>query len=88
MLQNKPHVSYIYGKNLIFDFSFRFLNLWLSLSRDLSTDKQNKSFRGLNNFTLRDKSQKTKIFNHNCENGPQFKILTFRQFPDLPISFW
>ena len=57
-------------------------------SRDLSTDKQNKSLRALSNSTLSDKSQKTKTFHQNCGNGPKFSILTLCQFPDLPVSFW
>ena len=46
--------------------------MFLVVSRDSSTDKQNKRFRGLNISTLSDKSQKTKNFDHYCGNGPEF----------------
>ena len=56
-------------------------------SRALSTDKQNKSHSRLRYFRLSDMSFQTENFDQNCRSGPPRKILTFCQFPDLPIDF-
>ena len=61
--------------------------MFMALSRDSSTDKEQNSKRRLNNSTLSDKSQKMIVFNQIASNGPQRKILTFCQFPDLLIEF-
>ena len=87
LLRNKYRMLYIDGENLICAFSFRFLNLCLAQSRDLSKDKQNKGFISLSKITLSDISAKKKNSDQNSRNGGRRKILTFCQFPDLPISF-
>ena len=61
--------------------------MFLTVSRDLSTDKQFKGIERLSNFTLSDKSAKRKNSNHNFPNYGLRKNLTFCQFPDLPIDF-
>ena len=58
-----------------------------AITRDLSTDKQQKPIEPLNNFTLSDLSQKMRNFHHWFRNGPSGKILIHCGFPDLPIGF-
>ena len=42
----------------------------------------------LSKSTWSDNSRQKKYFRHNFRSGPKFSILTFCQFPDLPIVFW
>ena len=60
----------------------------LAISRDLSTDKQNRGHRSLRNSTRSDKSYQKKNLDENCENGQEFANLTLCQFPDLPIGLY
>ena len=58
----------------------------LTLSHELSTDKQQRAIETLNNSTLSDKSQKRKDFHYRYRNGPSRKFLIHCQFPDLLID--
>ena len=60
----------------------------LTISRDLSTDKQKRGHRSLRNSTWSDKSYQKKNLDENYENGPEFTNLTLCQFPDLPIGLY
>ena len=59
----------------------------LNVSRDSSTDKQQRGIETLNNSTLSDKSQKMKNFHNSYRISPSRKFLTHCQFPDLLIEF-
>ena len=61
--------------------------MFLTMSRDLSTDKRNGVYLCVNQSMWNDFSDKKKNFNHNRRNGPKFLFLTVCQFPDLPIVF-
>ena len=61
--------------------------MFLTVSRDLSTDQHQKGIERLPDSTLSDKSPKMNSFNQNSRSGPPRKILTLCQFPDLPIEF-
>ena len=61
--------------------------MFLTVSRDLSTDRHQKDPKPLSHSTLSDKSPITNKFNQNSSNGPMRTFLTFCQFPDLPIEF-
>ena len=61
--------------------------MFLTVSRDLSTDRHQKDPKPLSHSTLSDKSLITNKFNQNSSNGPMRTFLTFCQFPDLPIEF-
>ena len=61
--------------------------MFLTVSRDLSTDQHQKGIERHPDSTVSDKSPKMKISNKNSPNGPPRKILTLCQFPDLPIEF-
>ena len=83
--------SYLLG-SFIPHFLFFIVTVWsekmfLAVSRDSSTDKHNKRCERLNHSKLSDKRRKRRNFNHKPWNGPLRKILTFCQFPDLPIEF-
>ena len=59
----------------------------LTVSRDLSADRQNRVHLCVSQSTWSHFSHKRKNFNHNRGNGNEFSFLTFCQFPDLPIDF-
>ena len=61
--------------------------MFLTVSRDLSTDKQNRVHLSLSQSTCSEFSDKKKNFNHIRGNGREFSFLTSCQFPDLPIVF-
>ena len=61
--------------------------MFLTVSRDLSTDIHQKDPKPLSHSTLSDKSPITNKLNQNSSNGPMRTFLTFCQFPDLPIEF-
>ena len=65
----------------------RDVKIFLTVSRDLSTDKQQRGIEHLSKSTWSDKSPKKECLNSNCWNGPRRKFLTHWQFPDLPIEF-
>ena len=59
----------------------------LTISRDLSTDKQNRVHLCVSQSTWSHFNDKKKNFNHTRGNGNEFSFLTSCQFPDLPIVF-
>ena len=59
----------------------------LAVSRDSSTDKQQRVKQHLSNSTWSDKSPKKECLSSNCRNGPRREFLIHCQFPDLPIEF-
>ena len=61
--------------------------MFIVLSRDSSTNKEQNSQERLYSSTLTDKSPKMISFDQNSFNGSMRKILTFSQFPDLLIEF-
>ena len=65
----------------------RDVKMFLTVSRDSSTDKQQKANSVLINSTLSDKKVKSKNSNHYLPSETRTKFLTFCQFPDLPIEF-
>ena len=65
----------------------RDVKMFLTVSRDSSTDKQQKANSVLINSTLSDKKVKSKNSNYYLPSETRTKFLTFCQFPDLPIEF-
>ena len=61
--------------------------MFLTVSRDLSTDKQTRRIEPLSNSTWSDKKEKLKNSDHNLSNDGWRKKMTLCQFPDLPIDF-
>ena len=61
--------------------------MFLTVSRDLSTDKQQRGIEPLNNSTLSDKRAKMKNSYYNLSTDGWRKKMTLCQFPDLPIEF-
>ena len=69
------------------DFCSQKVKMFLTVSRDSSTDRQQKANSVLINSTLSDKSEKRRNSNHTSRNDALRKILTLCQFPDPPIDF-
>ena len=65
----------------------RDVKIFLTVSRDLSTDKQQRSGWPLSDSTLSDKRLKRRNSNHSFSNQGLRKKLTLCQFPDLLIEF-
>ena len=57
----------------------------LTISRDLSTDKQNRVHLAVRKSTSSHFSDKKKNFNHNRRNGPRFFIFDRPVIPNLPV---
>ena len=72
---------------LFHNMTVRDEKMFLTVSRDLSTDRHQKDPKPLSHSTLGDKSLITNKFNQNSSNGPMRTFLTFCQFPDLRIEF-
>ena len=87
VLSYKVHMLWVLKWFLDFAQKNHWKILLFDISRDSSTDKLNESFRALKNFMLSDMSYQTRNFNHNCRNGPKFKILIFWRIPWPSYSF-
>ena len=79
---------FLFAIFLVFIYDSMSMKALLAVSRDLSTDKQNRGHRSLRNSTWSDKSHRKKNLDQNCGNGRGIAILTLCQFPDLPIGLY